>query len=253
MKLKDKVALITGASKGIGRGIAERYAAEGATVVLASRTESLLIEVNSLIETAGGRSCYFTMDVRDADSIQSVVDKTVEKFGKLDIMVNNAGVSMVHPSETLSVENWTRTMETDLFGVFYGCQAAGRQMMKQEGGCIINVSSMYGSVAAPMRTAYCTSKAGVNMMTKVLAIEWADRHIRINGIAPGYIKTELVENLIEKGTLPVDSLKKRTPQGRLGEVEDVLGAAVFLASDEADFITGSTITMDGGWSAYGYL
>ncbi len=209
MKLKDKVALITGASKGIGRGIAERYVEEGATVVLASRTESLLIKGNNNITAAGGRSCYFTMDVRDADSIQSVVDKTVEKFGKLDIMVNNAGASMVHPSETLSVEDWTRTMETDLFGVFYGCQSAGRQMMKQEGGCIINVSSMYGSVAAPMRTAYCTSKAGVNMMTKVLAVEWADRHIRINGIAPGYIKTELVEDLISKGTLPVDSLTKR--------------------------------------------
>ncbi len=253
MKLKDKVALITGASKGIGRGIAERYVEEGAIVVLASRSESLLIEVNDVIKAAGGRSCYFTMDVRDADSIQSVVDKTVEKFGKLDIMVNNAGASMVHPSETLSVEDWTRTMETDLFGVFYGCQSAGRQMMKQEGGCIINVSSMYGSVAAPMRTAYCTSKAGVNMLTKVLAVEWADRHIRINGIAPGYIKTELVEDLISKGTLPVDSLTKRTPLGRLGEVKDVLGAAVFLASDEADFITGSNITMDGGWSAYGYL
>jgi len=254
VKLKDKVALITGASKGIGKGIAERYALEGATVVLASRSEDLLAALQKKIQADGGQSAYCLIDVRNADSIQSAVDYTVEKFGKLDIMVNNAGISMVHPSETLSVENWTRTMETDLFGVFYGCQAAGRQMLKQDrGGCIINLSSMYGSVAAPMRAAYCTSKAGVNMLTKVLAVEWADRHIRINGIAPGYIKTELVGELIANGTLPAAALEKRTPQGRLGEVEDVLGAAVFLASDESLFITGSTVTMDGGWSAYGYL
>ena len=161
---------------------------------------------------------------------------------------------MVHPSETLSQEDWVNTMEVDLFSVFYGCQSAGRQMMKQKkGGSIINISSMYGSVAAPMRTAYCTSKAGVNMMTKAMAVEWAEKNIRINCIAPGYIKTELVQNLIDNDTLPLASLKKRTPQGRLGEIADVLGAVVFLASDESAFITGSVITMDGGWSAYGYL
>ncbi len=254
MKLQNKTALITGASKGIGKGIAEKYAEEGASVMLASRSEDILAELSQKIRSEGGKADYCLLDVRSTDSIQSAVDSTVEKFGKLDIMINNAGVSMVHPSETLSEENWVSTMETDLFGVFYGCQSAGRQMMKQpQGGCIINVSSMYGSVAAPMRTAYCTSKAGVNMMTKVLAVEWADKNIRLNCIAPGYIKTELVQDLIDNGTLPVESLRKRTPQGRLGEITDVLGAAVFLAGDEATFITGSVITMDGGWSAYGYL
>ncbi len=254
MKLKDKVALITGASKGIGKGIAERYAREGATVMLASRTEKLLDELSRKIQSDGGKADFCIMDVKKPDNIQAAVDRTVATFGKLDIMVNNAGVSMAHPSETLSAENWVNTMETDLFGVFYGCQSAGRQMMTQpQGGCIINISSMYGSVAAPMRTAYCTSKAGVDMMTRVLAVEWGDRNIRLNCIAPGYIKTELVQNLIDKGTLQVDALEKRTPQGRLGEVSDVLGSAVFLASDEASFITGTIITMDGGWSANGYL
>lgn len=254
MKLENKAALITGASKGIGKGIAERYAKEGAAVMLASRSEELLAELKGQIQAAGGKAEYCILDVRRPESIQSAVDSTVETFGQLDIMVNNAGVSMVHPSETLSTENWVNTMETDLFGVFYGCQSAGRQMMtQQEGGCIINVSSMYGSVAAPMRTAYCTSKAGVNMMTKTLAVEWAEKKIRLNCIAPGYIKTELVQDLINKGILPVEALEKRTPQGRIGEITDVLGAAAFLASDEASYITGSIITMDGGWSANGYL
>jgi NAD(P)-dependent dehydrogenase (short-subunit alcohol dehydrogenase family) len=168
-------------------------------------------------------------------------------------MVNNAGISMAHPSEDLSPEEWTRAVETDLFGVFYGCQSAARQMMRQGGGCIINITSVYGLVAAPMRAAYCASKAGANILTKVLAIEWASKKIRVNAIAPGYIRTELVQDLIDQGILPVGAIEKRTPQGRIGEVEDVVGLAVYLASDEASLMTGSIVNIDGGWTAYGYL
>jgi NAD(P)-dependent dehydrogenase (short-subunit alcohol dehydrogenase family) len=253
MKLKNRVAVITGASKGIGKGIAIRYAQEGAAVVVVSRSMDALSAIADEIRKSGGQALALPVDVRRSDSVQEVVDKAVQKYGKLDIMVNNAGVSMAHPSEELSGEDWIRALETDLFGVFYGCQSAGRQMMKQGGGCIINITSIYGIVAAPMRAAYCASKAGANMLTKVLASEWASKNIRVNAIAPGYIRTELVQGVIDKGILPVGAIEKRTPQGRIGEVQDVLGAAVYLASDEASFVTGSIVTVDGGWVAYGYI
>ncbi len=254
MKLKDKVAIITGASKGIGKGIAIRYAEEGAAVVVASRSEDVLASIALQIQEAGGRALALSLDVRSAESVEAVVQKAVKEYGRLDIMVNNAGISMVHPSEELKPEDWQRALETDLFGVFYGCQSAARQMIAQgTGGCIINVTSVYGLVAAPMRAAYCTSKAGANMLTKLLASEWASKNIRVNAIAPGYIRTELVQQLIDRGALPVGAIEKRTPQGRIGEVSDVLALAVLLACDESAFMTGSIITVDGGWAAYGYL
>jgi NAD(P)-dependent dehydrogenase (short-subunit alcohol dehydrogenase family) len=254
MKLKDKVAVITGASKGIGKGIAMRYAEEGAAVVLASRSEDVLASIARQIQNAGGRALALTLDVRSADSVEDVVQKAVKEYGRLDIMVNNAGISMVQPSEELKPEDWQRALETDLFGVFYGCQSAARQMIAQgNGGCIINLTSVYGLVAAPMRAAYCTSKAGANMLTKLLASEWASKNIRVNAIAPGYIRTELVQQLIDRGALPVGAIEKRTPQGRIGEVSDLLALAVLLASDESAFMTGSIVTVDGGWAAYGYL
>lgn len=253
MKLKDKVAIITGASRGIGKGIAVRYSEEGSTVVLASRSMELLSTIADEIRSKRGKALALTVDVRRPDSLQEVVDRTVAEYGRLDIMVNNAGISMAHPSEDLSPEEWSRAVETDLFGVFYGSQLAARQMMQQGGGCIINITSAYGIVAAPMRAAYCASKAGANMLTKVLAIEWADKNIRVNAIAPGYIRTELVQGVIDKGILPVGAIEKRTPQGRIGEVTDLLGLAVYLASDEASFMTGSIVSIDGGWTAYGYL
>jgi NAD(P)-dependent dehydrogenase (short-subunit alcohol dehydrogenase family) len=253
MKLNNKVAIITGASKGIGKGIGIAYAKEGATVILASRSMDLLSAIADGINNNGGQALALKVDVRRSESIQTVVDTAVEKFGRLDIMVNNAGISMAHPSEELAPEDWVRAVETDLFGVFYGCQSAGRQMMIQGGGCIINITSVYGIVAAPLRAAYCSSKAAANMLTKVLASEWASKKIRVNAIAPGYIRTELVMGLVERGIMPVEAIEKRTPQGRMGEVKDVLGAALFLASEEASFVTGSILTIDGGWTAYGYL
>ncbi|MGO9121705.1 MAG: SDR family NAD(P)-dependent oxidoreductase [Desulfomonilaceae bacterium] len=254
MKLRDKVAIITGASKGIGKGIAIRFAEEGAAVVLASRSTDLLASIAGQIRDGDGRALALSLDVRRPESVEAVVQETVREYGRLDIMVNNAGISMVHPSEDLKPEDWQRALETDLFGVFYGCQSAARQMIAQgTGGSIINLSSAYGLVAAPMRAAYCTSKAGANMLTKLLACEWASKNIRVNAIAPGYVRTELVEDLIERGALPLGAIEKRTPQGRIGEVADLLAVAVLLAGDESAFMTGSIVTVDGGWTAYGYL
>lgn len=253
MKLNNKVAIVTGASKGIGKGIALRYAQEGAKVVVTSRSKGLLAAVVEQIKASGGEALALTVDVRRPESVQNLVHEAVKAYGRLDVMVNNAGISMVKASEDLAPEDWTRALETDLFGVFYGCQAAARQMMKQDGGSIINVTSAYGIVAAPMRAAYCASKAGANHLTKVLAVEWAGKNIRVNAIAPGYIRTELVQDVIDRGLIPLDAIKKRTPQGRMGEVEDLLGLSVYMASDESSFMTGAVVSIDGGWTAYGYL
>jgi 3-oxoacyl-[acyl-carrier protein] reductase len=254
MKLQGKVAIVTGASKGIGKGIAIRYAQEGAAVVLASRSMDLLEEIAAGIRNEGGKALALYLDVTRYENIESVVAKTVESFGRLDILVNNAGISMAKPSEELAPQDWQRALETDLFGVFYGCQCAARQMINQEeGGCIINITSVYGLVAAPGRAAYCASKAAANMLTKVLAIEWAKKKIRVNAIAPGYIRTELVQGVIDSGMLQLDVIEKRTPLGRIGEVSELLGLAVHLVSDESSFMTGSVVSVDGGWEAYGYL
>jgi NAD(P)-dependent dehydrogenase (short-subunit alcohol dehydrogenase family) len=252
MKMKNKVAIVTGASKGIGKGIAIRFAKEGAAVVLASRTMNLLQKAASEINEAGGRALALEVNVMDAFSVENMVRQTVEEFGQIDILVNNAGIAMAFPSEKLDPAEWDKALKTDLYGVFYGCQSAARRMVDR-GGCIINISSIYGIVAAPMRASYCASKAACNMLTKVLAVEWAKWKIRVNAIAPGYIRTELTQELIQKGILELSAIEKRTPQGRIGEVSDVISAAVYLASDEASYVTGTILTIDGGWTAYGYL
>ena len=254
MKLKDKVAIITGASKGIGKAIAERYAKEGARVMLASRSVAVLKEIAKAIVDSGGIASAMEVDVCNHRSVETLVRKTASEFGRLDIMVNNAGISSAHASVELSPEIWDQAVKTDLYGVFYGCQSAARIMMNQaSGGCIINITSMYGISAVPMRAAYCASKAGANMLTRVLSSEWASHGIRVNAIAPGYIRTELVQDIIDRGILDTAAIEKRTPLGRIGEVRDVIGMAVYLAGEEASFMTGSIITVDGGWTAYGYL
>lgn len=253
MRLKDKVAVVTGASKGIGKAIAISYAREGACVVVASRSLDVLTGIEKQIEEAGGKATALSVDVRDPESVSGLVDKTVEQYGRLDILVNNAGISMACPSENLSLSDWKNAIDTDLSGVFYGCRAAARVMIPQGGGSIINITSMYGIVAAPGRLAYCTSKAGANMLTKVLAAEWAAKKIRVNAIAPGYVRTELVEGVIQKGMISLAAIEKRTPMGRIGESEDIVGLATYMAADESSFMTGTVVNIDGGWVAYGYL
>lgn len=253
MKIEKKVAIVTGASKGIGKAIAARFAREGAFVVPASRSLDALEKVVDEIKSAGGEALAITVDIRSVDSVNELVKKTVDHYGRLDLLVNNAGITMGSPSEDLSPQDWCAAMETDLYGVFFASQAAARVMIPQGGGNIINISSVNGILAAPRRAAYCASKAAVNALTKVLAIEWADRNIRVNAIAPGYVRTELVQDVIDKGAISMEAILRRTPQHRIGEVKDIAGLAVYLASDESSYMTGSIVTIDGGWTAYGYL
>ena len=157
------------------------------------------------------------------------------------------------PSEDLAANDWRQALDVNLAGSFLCAQAAGRRMLAQGRGVILNIASMYGLVAAPERLAYCVSKAGVVMLTRALGIEWAGRGVRVNAIAPGYVRTALVEGLVERGRLDIPRLERRTPQGRLGSVEEVAEVALFLASERAGFMVGQTVVLDGGWSAWGYV
>lgn len=254
MKLRDKVSLVTGSSRGIGRAIALAFAGEGADVAIncTASVESAR-EVAKEIESLGRRAAVIQADVSDKAAVNNMVEKVVDEFGSIDILVNNAGMSVVDASVKLEESRWKRGIDVMLTGVFFCSQAVGKEMIKRKGGKIINIASINGIGAFPERVCYSCAKAGVIQMTRVLGCEWAKYNINVNAVAPGYVKTYLVDDLEEKGLLDVAELAARTPLGRLAELAEIADAAVFLASEESKFIEGQTIVIDGGWTAYGYL
>ena len=254
MRLKEKVALVTGASRGIGEAIALAFAGEGADIAInCSMSVKAAEVVAKKIDELGQRSLIIQADVADKVAVDEMIEKTVAEFGCIDIMVNNAGMAIVGASAELEEKQWRRGIDVMLNGVFYCSQAAGKHMIKQKGGKIINIASINGIGAFPERVAYGSAKAGVMHITRTLGCEWAQYNINVNAIAPGYIKTDLVTDLITQGRLDEQKMVNRTPAGRLGECEDVASVAVFLASEESKYIIGQTIVVDGGWSTYMYL
>lgn len=252
--LKDRVTMITGASRGLGKALAVRFAGEGSTVVLAGRSYDAMNDICRAISDLGGKGSSVRMNVQDPESIRGAVDEAVERHGRIDILINNAGISMVSPSESLSYEDWNNAVGTNLTGVFFCSQAVARHMIDRgTGGCIINISSTFGKTPVPRRAAYCASKAGTDMITRVLAAEWAEKNIRVNAIAPGYLNTEFIQELRRQGKLDIEALNRRIPQGRMGNVEEITGLALYMAGDEATYMTGSVVYIDGGWTAYGFV
>lgn len=254
LKLKSKAGLVTGASRGIGRAIALALAREGADIAVncassIPEAEKVVREIKKL----GRNSIVIKADVADKASVENMVNEVVRHYGKIDILVNNAGLATNAPSEKLEEKVWRRGIDVMLTGTFFCSQAAGKEMIKQKSGKIINIVSINGIVAFPERASYCSAKAGVMALTKVLASEWAKHNINVNAIAPGYVETELVSNLVSQGKLKIKELKGRTPSGKLTSAEDVAEAVVFLASDNSRNINGQSIVIDGGWTAYGYL
>lgn len=248
--LEGKRVLITGGAAGLGFAMAEAFARQGCRLALFDIDEDKLSRALKSMPADAVGHCG---SVADADAVAAAFARMDDAFGGVDIVINNAGISMNVPTLELSTQDWQKALDVNLTGVFYCCQAAARRMVPQRSGVIINLSSMYGVVAAPERLAYCATKSAVAMMTKGLAIEWAAHGLRVNALAPGYVKTALVEQLVEANRLDERALAARTPLGRLGTVEEVADLAVFLTSDKARYITGQVVGIDGGWTAYGYI
>jgi len=254
VRLENKVSLITGSSRGIGRGIALTYAREGSDVVInCSSSVEAAEEVASEVKALGRRALVIQADVSNKAEVEEMVNKVIKEFGKIDVLVNNAGLTVVGASEDLEESRWRRGIDILLTGVFFCSQVAGKEMIKRKKGKIVSIASMVGLVGIPERASYCSAKAGVINLTRVLGCEWARYNINVNAIAPGFIKTSLIENLIAKGLYDEKTLAMRAPVGAMGTSEDIAYAAVFLASDESNYITGQTIVVDGGWSSYMFL
>jgi NAD(P)-dependent dehydrogenase (short-subunit alcohol dehydrogenase family) len=247
--LDGKVAWVTGAGRGLGAAIAQGLAAAGATVALTARTPTELDETLAKIEADGGHGLVLPADVTDSEQVDGVVATAIDRLGGLDVLVNNAGISPVLArSEALSLTDWRRILEVNLTGAFICAQAAGRHMLAASGGSIISISSVHGQQGWPRLPAYAASKGGLEMLTRTLAIEWADRNVRVNTVAPGYFATEMTAGLRASGHLS-DALVQRIPLGRFGLPQEVVGSVLFLASDLSSYVTGSTVSVDGGWTA----
>lgn len=247
-RLKNKVAIVTGASSGIGRAIAEIFSKEGAKIIVADyKSKGGQKTVKNIID-AGGQAEFVQTDVSKSDEVEVMVKVAVEKFGGLDILVNNAGVALMADLASTTEKIWQKTIDVDLKGVFLGVKFAVPEMEKRGKGKIINTASIAGLVGFQGITAYCAAKGGVVNMTKELALDLASKKINVNAIAPGVIKTAMTVDILKDPSM-AKSMLTQTPIGRFGEPEDIAYAALYLASDESDFVTGHTLVVDGGWIA----
>ena len=247
--LSGRVAIITGGSVGLGRQMADGLAEMGATLVLCARKKERCEQAATELQAAGVKVLALSCDVKDPPSIQKVADATLEKFGRIDILINNAGTSWGAPVETMTLEQWNKVIDTNLTGTFLFSQTVGRAMIAQRRGKIINIASVAGlRGSSPKFSAigYSSSKGGVIIFTKDLACKWGMHNIQVNAIAPGWFPTDMSEKVIERNK---ESLLAGIPLGRFGGPQDLKGAAIFLASSASDYVTGHTLVVDGGQSA----
>jgi NAD(P)-dependent dehydrogenase (short-subunit alcohol dehydrogenase family) len=247
--LKGDVALVTGAARGLGRSICLALAHAGADVALGLRDVTTGGELAREIEAMGRHVLPLQMDLTQLDQISRAIDDTVRHFGRIDILVNNAGLSPENLAENVREEDFDSTLRVNLKGTFFASQAAGRVMIAQKRGCIINMSSQAGFVALPTESVYCMTKAAIAHLTKCLAVEWGKYNIRVNAVAPTFIRTPGTEPVLADPAFRSNVIERIAALHRIGEPMDVAGAVVFLASPAASLITGHTLLIDGGWTA----
>ena len=248
MRLENKVALISGGARGMGAVEAKLFAKEGAKVIIGDMLEDEGRKVEAEINEAGGVCVFVTLDVSDEDAWRKAVDEAVSRYGKLDILVNNAGIYRAHNVEETTADEWDHVMDINAKGVFLGTKHAIPAMREAGGGSIVNISSVAGLTGSMVTSAYNASKGAVRLLTKSTAIQYASDGIRANSVHPGTIETPMTEGFLADDAARQDRMD-RTPIGRLGRPEDVAYGALYLASDEASFVTGSELVIDGGRTA----
>ena len=249
MRLTGAVCLITGAGSGIGRATAECFANEGATVMAVDLDANLVHETQSIIQSAGGKCATQTVDVSQEQQVTEAIATTVAQFGKLDVLHNNAGISILKPITDTTEADFDKLINVNLKGVFFGCKHAIPHMMAQGGGSIINTASELGIVGQPLYSAYCATKGGVLSLTRALATEWSAHNIRVNAICPGPIDTPMLQaefNIGDDPSAEETDVISTIPANRLGKPEDIARVALFLATNDAAFVHGAAIVADGG-------
>jgi 2-deoxy-D-gluconate 3-dehydrogenase len=246
--LTNQVALVTGASMGIGFGLAKALAHAGATVAVAARSTDELDVLTQEIEAEGGTAAAFPLDVRNVGAIQATMEAVQARFGRIDILVNNAGLGANHAATDVTEADWDEMMEVNLKGLFFCCQAAGRVMLEQGHGRIVNMSSQASVVGIRDHAVYCATKGGVNQLTRVLALEWSARGVTVNAVAPTFIYTPGTAERLDTPSY-YENVVARLPIGRVGTITDVAAAVIYLASPAGALVTGSVLMVDGGWTA----
>jgi NAD(P)-dependent dehydrogenase (short-subunit alcohol dehydrogenase family) len=247
--LTGQVALVTGAARGLGRAISLALARAGADVALGLRDANAHGDLPAQIEALGRRALPLQMDMTRLNEVTQAIDDATRHFGRLDILVNNAGLGPENPAEDVREEDFDLTLAVNLKGTFFASQAAGRVMIRQKRGRIINVGSQAGFVALPTESIYCMTKAAISHLTKCLAVEWGKYNITVNAVAPTFIRTPGTEASLANPEFQADVVERIAALHRIGEPTDVAGAIVFLASTASSLITGHTILIDGGWTA----